>query len=160
MVSAANEAASSINMSEIEANIQANLQAKLEAGATKEDLMAQADDLSSLPISGLTMTGSNNAQAVVKQVLASKGVQTKLPKMVPIAAPKPVAVQVATDASLQAENKASQEKVKEMAQKLGIPFTKDLISLGSNSAISDSLIEKAVAAGKTEAQINAAMATL
>lgn len=47
-----------------------------------------------------------------------------------------------------------------MAQMLGIPFTADLIALGSNSAISDALIEKAVAAGKTEAQINAAMATL
>ena len=47
-----------------------------------------------------------------------------------------------------------------MAQMLGIPFTADLIALGSNSAISDALIEKAVAAGKTEAQINAAMAQL
>ncbi len=47
-----------------------------------------------------------------------------------------------------------------MAQKLGIPFTTDLIALGSNSAISDALIEKAVAAGKTEQQINAAMASL
>ena len=47
-----------------------------------------------------------------------------------------------------------------MAQMLGIPFTADLIALGSNAAISDALIEKAVAAGKTEAQINAAMATL
>jgi hypothetical protein len=58
------------------------------------------------------------------------------------------------------EAKASMEKVKEMAQKLGVPFTKDLMALGSNSAISDALIEKAVAAGKSEAQINAAMATL
>jgi len=47
-----------------------------------------------------------------------------------------------------------------MAQKLGIPFTNDLLALGSNSAISDALIEKAVAAGKTEEQINAAMASL
>jgi len=47
-----------------------------------------------------------------------------------------------------------------MAQKLGIPFTNDLVSLGSNSAISDALIERAVAAGKTETQINNAMATL
>jgi hypothetical protein len=38
-----------------------------------------------------------------------------------------------------------------MAQLLGIPFTADLIALGSNSAISDALIEKAVAAGKSEA---------
>ena len=34
------------------------------------------------------------------------------------------------------------------------------MDLGSNSAISDALIEKAVAAGKTEDQINAAMAQL
>ena len=47
-----------------------------------------------------------------------------------------------------------------MAQKLGIPFTPDLANLGTNSAISDALIEKAVAAGKTEDQINAAMASL
>jgi len=47
-----------------------------------------------------------------------------------------------------------------MAQKLGVPFTADLMALGSNSAISDALIEKAVAAGKTEDQINAAMAQL
>ena len=58
------------------------------------------------------------------------------------------------------ETKASQEKVKDMAQKLGVPFTADLMALGSNSAISDALIEKAVAAGKTEDQINAAMAQL
>lgn len=55
---------------------------------------------------------------------------------------------------------ASQDKVREMAQKLGIPFTPDLLALKTNSAISDALIEKAVAAGKTEAQINAAMSTL
>lgn len=60
----------------------------------------------------------------------------------------------------QAQAQASQEKVKEMAQKLGIPFTADLMALGSNSAISDALIEKAVSAGKSEAQINAAMASL
>lgn len=47
-----------------------------------------------------------------------------------------------------------------MASKLGIPFTDDLSKLGSNSAISDALIEKAVALGKTEAQINTAMAAL
>ena len=60
----------------------------------------------------------------------------------------------------QSEEKASQDKVREMAQKLGIPFTSDLIALGSNSAISDALIDKAVTAGRTEAQINAAMASL
>lgn len=69
----------------------------------------------------------------------------------------PIAVVQTTTA---AETKASQEKVKEMASKLGVPFTNDLLALGSNSAISDALIEKAVAAGKSEAQINAAMASL
>lgn len=34
------------------------------------------------------------------------------------------------------------------------------MKLGSNSDISDSLIEKAVAAGKTEAEINKAMQSL
>ena len=82
----------------------------------------------------------------------------------PVAAPKATLVQKASKASSKqtadAEAKASQEKVKEMAQKLGIPFTTDLMNLGSNSDISDSLIEKAVAAGKSEAEINNAMASL
>jgi predicted DsbA family dithiol-disulfide isomerase len=73
----------------------------------------------------------------------------------------PVATTVAAvQSAAQTEVKASQEKVKEMAMKLGIPFTKDLAQLGTNSAISDALIEKAVAAGKTEDQINQAMASL
>jgi cytochrome c-type biogenesis protein CcmH/NrfF len=73
----------------------------------------------------------------------------------------PVAAPVLSQSSEnQAQAQASQEKVKEMAQKLGIPFTANLLALGSNSAISDALIEKAVAAGKSEAQINAAMASL
>lgn len=55
---------------------------------------------------------------------------------------------------------ASQDKIKEMAAKLRIPFTNDLLALGSNSAISDALIEKAVALGRSEAEINAAMSTL
>jgi len=55
---------------------------------------------------------------------------------------------------------ASQDKIKEMASKLRIPFTNDLLALGSNSAISDALIEKAVALGRSEAEINAAMSTL
>lgn len=75
------------------------------------------------------------------------------------AAPAKAAVAVAAPA-VSAETQASQEKVKEMAVKLGVPFTNDLMALGSNSAISDALIEKAVAAGKTEEEINAAMAQL
>jgi predicted DsbA family dithiol-disulfide isomerase len=73
----------------------------------------------------------------------------------------PMAATVAAvQSAAQTEVKASQEKVKEMAMKLGIAFTKDLAQLGTNSAISDALIEKAVAAGKTEDQINQAMASL
>ena len=73
----------------------------------------------------------------------------------PVYAPAPAAAPAVAD-----DAKASMDKVKEMAQKLGVPFTGDLMALGSNSAISDALIEKAVAAGKSEAQINAAMASL
>ena len=76
----------------------------------------------------------------------------------PVAAPAVAAPSKASENQAQAQ--ASQEKVKEMAQKLGIPFTADILALGSNSAISDALIEKAVAAGKSEAQINEAMALL
>jgi cytochrome c-type biogenesis protein CcmH/NrfF len=83
----------------------------------------------------------------------------------PVAAPislavKSVAAPVQSVAQQSAESKASQEKVKEMASKLGVPFTADLMALGSNSAISDALIEKAVAAGKSETEINSAMASL
>lgn len=55
-------------------------------------------------------------------------------------------------------NAASQVKVREMAKKLGIPMSKELLSLKSNEAISDALIEKAIASGKSEADINNAMA--
>ena len=69
-------------------------------------------------------------------------------------------VEPAVVAPTAAEQKASQDKVKEMAHKLGIPFTADLVALGTNAAISNALIEKAVAAGKTEQEIDAAMSTL
>ena len=52
----------------------------------------------------------------------------------------------------------SKEKVREIAKKLDIPFTNDLLALGSNAAISDALIEQAMANGKTDAEINEAMA--
>jgi len=42
MLAAANEAATQINMSEMEANIQANLQAQMQSGMSKSDLLAQA----------------------------------------------------------------------------------------------------------------------
>lgn len=85
----------------------------------------------------------------------------KKKKVAPVAVAAPVApVQSIAQTASSVEAKASMDKVKEMAGKLGVPFTSDLMALGSNSAISDSLIEKAVAAGKTETQINAAMASL
>jgi len=84
--------------------------------------------------------------------------------MAPVAAmPAAISVaqqDVAVNTAQSAEAKASQEKVKEMAHKLGIPFTADLVALGTNAAISNALIEKAVAAGKTESEIDAAMSTL
>ena len=54
----------------------------------------------------------------------------------------------------------SKEKVKQIAKKLDIPFTNDLLALGSSTAISDALIEQALANGKTDAEINEAMETL
>jgi len=90
--------------------------------------------------------------APVKPVISALVVKAK-----PAAPAKAV---VAAAPAVSAETQASQEKVKEMAVKLGVPFTADLMALGSNSSISDALIEKAVAAGKTEEEINAAMAQL
>ena len=103
-------------------------------------------------------------EIIAKVVAKSKKAQkaTATPKAAPPAAPEVEAAPVAAPAPSAAakEEKASQDKVKEMAQKLGIPFTADLIALGTNAAISDALIEKAVAAGKSEAQINDAMSAL
>lgn len=170
MLSAANDAASSINMAEMEANIQANLQAKIDAGASKAEILAGAttDDLSSPANSLALATGSygtaNAAQSVVSKVLAGHGIAARAAALpvVPIAQPTLSLAQPADVAitATNAETKASQEKVKEMAHKLGIPFTADLVALGTNAAISNALIEKAVAAGKTEAEIDAAMSTL
>lgn len=49
MMAAANDAASSINIGDLEANIQANLQAKIASGASQAELMAaaQMEDMSS-----------------------------------------------------------------------------------------------------------------
>jgi hypothetical protein len=144
-------------MSELEANLAAQLQAKMQAGASKEELLAQAnveamvDGPAALAVPSFAAAPTTS---VVAQVLAKHGVAAKAP-----AIPKPV-VAKASAQSLADDAKASQDKVKEMAQKLGVPFTADLMALGSNSSISDALIEKAVAAGKSEAQINAAMASL
>ena len=53
--------------------------------------------------------------------------------------------------------KPNLDKVKDMAQKLGIPMTPDLMNLGSNEAISNALVEIAVGMGKTEQEISAAL---
>ena len=49
--------------------------------------------------------------------------------------------------------KPKDEKVKETAQKLGIEMTPDIMSLGSDEAISNKLIELAMESGKTEDEI-------
>jgi len=54
--------------------------------------------------------------------------------------------------------KPKQDKVAEMAQKLGIPMTPELMQLGNNEAISNALVEIAVGMGKTEAEISASIA--
>jgi len=94
-------------------------------------------------------------QEIIASVIAKSKHASKATAAPKAAKPAPVAAAPAAT-----EEKASQDKVKEMAQKLGIPFTADLIALGTNAAISDALIEKAVAAGKSEAQINEAMSAL
>ena len=53
--------------------------------------------------------------------------------------------------------KPKQDKVQDMAQKLGIPMTPELMQLGSNEAISNALVEIAVGMGKTEEEISAAL---
>ena len=55
--------------------------------------------------------------------------------------------------------KPKQDKVSDMAQKLGIPMTPELMQLGSNEAISNALVEIAVGMGKTESEIGAALGT-
>lgn len=56
-------------------------------------------------------------------------------------------------------NKPNLDKVTDMAKKLGIPMTPELMQLGNNEAISNALVEIAVGMGKTESQISAALGT-
>lgn len=109
-------------------------------GASQTELLASvgSQDLSA---------PATDAASVTASVLAKHNIKTAAPAAAAPAAP----AQTTTQTGESAEEKASQEKVKELAQKLGVPFTNDLLSLGSNSAISDALIEKAVASGKTVA---------
>lgn len=53
--------------------------------------------------------------------------------------------------------KPNMEKVNNMAQKLGIPMTPELMQLGSNEAISNALVEIAVGMGKSEKEIEMAL---
>jgi hypothetical protein len=54
-------------------------------------------------------------------------------------------------------SKPNVEKVTEMANKLGIPMTPELMQLGSNEAISNALVEIAVGMGKSEDEIAKAL---
>ena len=53
--------------------------------------------------------------------------------------------------------KPQADKIKELAQKLDIEMTPELLSLGSNEAISNALVEIAVGMGKSEDDIAAAL---
>ena len=87
MLTAANDAASTINMAEMEANIQANLQAKIDAGASKAEILAGAgaEDLSAVPTASLAQ--ASTAQSVVSKVLAGHGITAKAAPIAPIAQP-------------------------------------------------------------------------
>ena len=54
-------------------------------------------------------------------------------------------------------SKPNVDKVTEMAKKLGIPMTPELMQLGNNEAISNALVEIAVGMGKSEAEISNAL---
>ena len=96
---AANEAANGINVAELETNIQANLQQKLAQGASQTELLASvgSQDLSA---------PATDAASVTASVLAKHNIKTTAP-----AAP----AQTTTQTAESAEEKASQEKVKELA---------------------------------------------
>lgn len=49
------------------------------------------------------------------------------------------------------------DKIRELAQKLGVEVTPEIMQLGDNTAISNALVEIAVANGKSEAEITAAL---
>ena len=53
--------------------------------------------------------------------------------------------------------KPNVDKISQMAQKLGIPMTPEIMQLGNNEAISNALVEIAVGMGKTEEEIAAAL---
>ena len=55
------------------------------------------------------------------------------------------------------QSKPNLDKVSEMAQKLGIPMTPEIMQLGNNEAISNALVEIAVGMGKSETEISSAL---
>merc|ERR1711865_227230 len=55
------------------------------------------------------------------------------------------------------DDEADEGKISQVAKKLGIPMTPDLMQLGSPDAISNALIEIAVGMGKSEEEIVASL---
>ena len=53
--------------------------------------------------------------------------------------------------------KPNVDKISQMAQKLGIPMTPEIMQLGNNEAISNALVEIAVGMGKSEEEIAASL---
>ena len=49
------------------------------------------------------------------------------------------------------------DKIKDLGAKLGVEVTQEIMQLGDNTAISNALVEIAVANGKSEAEITAAL---
>jgi hypothetical protein len=54
-------------------------------------------------------------------------------------------------------SKPNFDKIKEMANNLGVEVTPDIMQLGDNEAISNALVEIAVANGKSEDEIASAL---
>lgn len=54
-------------------------------------------------------------------------------------------------------SKPKEGKIKELAAKLGVEYTPELMKLGTNEAISNALVEIAVGQGKSEAEITEAL---
>ena len=54
-------------------------------------------------------------------------------------------------------SKPNVDKVKDLAQKLGVEFTPEIMQLGDNTAISNALVEIAVQQGRSETEIMAAL---
>lgn len=54
-------------------------------------------------------------------------------------------------------SKPNFEKIKDMAKNLGVEVTPDIMQLGTNEAISNALVEIAVANGKSEDEIAKAL---